>query len=491
MVWLDILIATCLVAGAVVFYHNTVRMARSSAHRTAVQISSDFVVNSDGQVIGIDAMDLGIETAQDLGDFLKHEYPDLEAVLETLPVTKKLKVFNKNDKLTNNFVACTPHPLGSLFRVTETGMSASQTYVARQRRDLLRDITTLSENIPYPVWKSDKGHRTCLSNPATQVLVEGQKQSLSELSNKLSRIEKNRERIMIKTGQNPALKWFDLRQKATEDGHLNYAIDVTTEVQTEISQRNFVQTLTKTFAHLSIGLAIFDKSRQLVLFNPALVDLTALPAEFLSGRPNLMSVFDRLRDAQIMPEPKDYGNWRETLAMVVAAASEGTYSEVWNLPNGRIYRISGRPHPNGAIAFLFEDISAEISTGRRYASKLELYQNMIDCLPDAMAVFSGAGRLIVSNQSYDNLWGTEAEEFGETPNIINATQLWSQECHPTPSWGDIRDFVISYQDRAAWETVIHRKSGASLTCQLTPIMGDATLIRFAVPAQQIDHARRA
>jgi len=55
-----------------------------------------------------------------------------------------------------------------------------------------------------------------------------------------------------------------------------------------MAQRNFVQTLTKTFAQLSIGLAIFNRERQLVLFNPALIDLTALPADFLTGRPHLL-----------------------------------------------------------------------------------------------------------------------------------------------------------------------------------------------------------
>lgn len=69
-------------------------------------------------------------------------------------------------------------------------------------------------------------------------------------------------------------------------------------------RKNFVQTLTKTFATLSIGLVIFDRNRQLMLFNPALIDLTTLPADFLSARPNLLTVFDKLRDNQIMPEPK-------------------------------------------------------------------------------------------------------------------------------------------------------------------------------------------
>jgi PAS domain-containing protein len=57
-------------------------------------------------------------------------------------------------------------------------------------------------------------------------------------------------------------------------------VDVTEIVRAQQAQKNFVQTLTKTFATLSIGLAIFDRNRQLMLFNPALIDLTALPPIF-------------------------------------------------------------------------------------------------------------------------------------------------------------------------------------------------------------------
>ena len=109
-------------------------------------------------------------------------------------------------------------------------------------------------------------------------------------------------------------------------------MDVTEIVRAQQAQKNFVQTLTKTFATLSIGLAIFDRNRQLMLFNPALIDLTTLPADFLSARPNLLTVFDKLRDNQIMPEPKNYATWRERLAILVAAVTEGTYTEIWIYP---------------------------------------------------------------------------------------------------------------------------------------------------------------
>ena len=82
----------------------------------------------------------------------------------------------------------------------------------------------------------------------------------------------------------------------------------------ERQARVFVQTLSKTFAQLSTGLAIFDRSRKLVMFNPALMDLTKLSAAFLSGQPDLNAFLDRLRDSGVLPEPKNYASWREEVA---------------------------------------------------------------------------------------------------------------------------------------------------------------------------------
>ncbi|MDQ7070109.1 MAG: hypothetical protein Q9M48_05105 [Rhodobacterales bacterium] len=55
----------------------------------------------------------------------------------------------------------------------------------------------------------------------------------------------------------------------------------------------------------------------------------------LSIRPNLLSFFDRLRDNRMMPEPKNYSSWREQIADLVAAATDGRYFETWTLePTG-------------------------------------------------------------------------------------------------------------------------------------------------------------
>ncbi|SFC62050.1 PAS domain-containing protein [Salipiger profundus] len=224
---------------------------------------------------------------------------------------------------------------------------------------------------------------------------------------------------------------------------------------------------------------MFDRKHRLVLFNPALIDLTRLSAEFLSGRPNLLTFFDMLREQHMMPEPKDYGSWREHLQDVINAASSDHYVETWNLPSGLTYRITGRPHPDAGIAFLIEDISAEISLTRGYRQEIEITQSVLETLEDAVVVFSQLGHLTFCNAAYRALWGDETEATISATDIAEATRSWQSSCHPSPIWGDLREFVLTLRDRAGWDAEIHTIAGERLFCRAEPLAGGATLVRFS------------
>jgi len=249
-------------------------------------------------------------------------------------------------------------------------------------------------------------------------------------------------------------------------------------VRAETALREFVQTLTKTFAHLPIGLAIFDRQRQLALFNPALIDLTTLGPDFLSGRPTLFSFLDHLREARMIPEPKDYRSWRQQMTELEKAASTGHYQETWTLPSGLTYQVTGRPHPDGAVALLIEDISAEVSLTRRFRSDLELGQAVVDSLTEAIAVFSPAGVLVMSNAAYARMWGTDpATTLGEV-GATESMRLWQSGSLPNPIWADARDFISSIGPRADWTGEAVLQSGQRIACRFQAIAGGATLAGF-------------
>ena len=341
---------------------------------------------------------------------------------------------------------------------------------------------------PYPICQSDQGGKVIWANRAYMELVTRFRTNPGDFDRTgipalfdipLQGVDQNASfRISLTPAGASNPYWFDIRSLKLDPGWMNYATDVNAVVNAEIAQRNFVQTLTKTFAQLSIGLAIFDRKRQLALFNPALIDLTTLPAEFLSARPNLLSFFDRLRDRNMMPEPKNYRSWRDQITDLVAAADSGQYRETWSLPSGLTYRISGRPHPDGAVAFLFEDISAEISSTRRFRSQLDLGQSVLNTLDQSIAVFSASGMLAFSNTAYREMWGIDPDSSFADISVNDASRHWQAGSRPTPVWGDLRDFVVQFGERSDWQAEVTLKDGRPVTCQVVPMAGGTTLVTF-------------
>lgn len=295
-----------------------------------------------------------------------------------------------------------------------------------------------------------------------------------------------RRQRLSKAAGGPA-RWYDCHSHPNGTGTLHFALPADTAVKAETALHEFVQTLTRTFAHLPIGLAIFDRQRQLALFNPALVDLTAIGAEFLSARPTLFSFLDRLREARVIPEPKDYRSWRAQMAELEKAAASGLYEETWTLPSGQTYKVTGRPHADGAVAFLFQDISAEITLTRHFRSEIELGQAVVDTLGEAIAVFSPAGDLILSNAAYDRVWGTEPGAALGAVTITDSVRIWKARTQPTPVWGEVRDFVAMIEERAEWEAEATLNTGEALACRIAPLPRGATLVGFEAPVRPKTH----
>jgi PAS domain-containing protein len=132
------------------------------------------------------------------------------------------------------------------------------------------------------------------------------------------------------------------------------------------------------------------------------------------------------------------------------------------------------------VAFLFEDISAEVSLARRFRSEVELGQTVIDSLDEAIAVFSASGVISFSNAAYAALWGTDPGATLSEVGIIEATRLWQSRSEPAPIWGDARDFLATRGERADWSDHAELTDGRRLHCRFQPLTGGATLVGFTV-----------
>tara|TARA_R110002049_G_scaffold117332_1_gene270415 strand:- start:24858 stop:26396 length:1539 start_codon:yes stop_codon:yes gene_type:complete len=370
--------------------------------------------------------------------------------------------------------------IGSRCSVHMPGTSQMATPAGPDVTDMINLLRRASDANPNPSWQTNAGGRIIWHNQAYATLKKlAADQPDSAGTDLFSRTDPNHPaRVSLAVGDSAEPDWYALSQTTIDDNTVHHATCINAVIEAEDAKRTFVQTLAKTFAHLSIGLAIFDRKGQLALFNPALMDLTGLPAPFLSARPTMLSFFDQLRETRRMPEPKNYLNWRQEIADVIAAATDGRYQETWSLESGQTYSVMGRPHPDGATAFLIEDISADVALTRNFRAELELGQNLLDHIDDGLAVFTASGVLTFCNASYRDLWGQSPDSSFADITITDSVTLWRRNAAPNPMWPEIEDFVTNHGNREGWSLPICPHNGAPLTCDLTPIAAGATLIRF-------------
>lgn len=342
------------------------------------------------------------------------------------------------------------------------------------------------DRAPVLIWREDGDGHVRWANRAYIELAEERADTreitgwpLPTLFDTATPAETGVDRRVLEARGTAPKRQFDVMTQSSAGLTTFYAVPADRLAQAEASLHDFVQTLSRTFADLPTGLAVFDKERRLALFNPALADLTGLEPIFLATRPLLSDFLDALRNRQRMPEPKNYKNWRDRIASLEQAAVDGSYLEDWSLPNGQTFRVTGQPHPNGGIAFLFEDISAEVSLTRSFRAELALSQSVLDTMEEALAVFSGKGTLILVNDAYRRLWGNDPSTQLIDAMAEDVLLHWRGECRPTADWGPLQTRLLGDGVREAGTYKIRLKSGRALGCRVAPLPGQATLVGFA------------
>lgn len=352
--------------------------------------------------------------------------------------------------------------------------------VDRTQDDSLRRAAMAAEQVPIPLWYSDARGKVIWCNAAYTALVAAGR-------GKPIAFAEGRNSIETKDGT----EWFDVGIRSD----IGHALPVNDLVRAESNLRDMVQAMAKTFAQLKTGLAVFDHTRHLQSFNPALADLTGLSPEFLSRRPSLIAMLDGMRDRNMIPEPRDWKGWRHQLADMERAAANGQFEDTWALPGGQTYHITGRRHPNGGLALMIDDISTEIIRSRRYRADLELSQRVVDTLEEGIAVFASTGQLVMSNTAYAALWGHDPGEQLAPMGFAQLAAQWRALSAPSTLWAEAEEFSARLDDRAPWRAEARLLDGRLIACRFAPLSDGATLVGFstvvAEPALRALTATRA
>ena len=372
---------------------------------------------------------------------------------------------------------------------TDGAMQDFDDLAIRHRAEETAQLRRIVDQSAEPIWIEDAGGRLVWSNSAYLDLCDRVGERTGDRAWPTARVFENlrtpvgtaplRDRRVLRLATDDAERWYCVTSHRTEDGILRFAARIDALVHAEREKDEFRQTLGKTFAQLSTGLAIFDRQRRLAIFNPALTAVTGLTAEFLSVRPTLDTVLDHLREQRRLPEPRDYANWRKRFLDLEQSARSGNYCETWNLADGQTLRVTARQNPDGAIAVLLEDVTSDVTMTRHMRLEMETSQAVLDMLEDPIAVLSVGGTLIMSNAAFRRTWGLGDDTRPEATNLAGLIATLKSACQPTGFWdrlagggGAEADTIVLRDGRMA-DCTAQRIHGGSLMLRMRMIQGTA------------------
>lgn len=323
-------------------------------------------------------------------------------------------------------------------------------------------LNAFLDSIPFPASVSD-ATGSITSNDAFRLLQDT-----------LVNAAPNERHLVNVDGQD---SWFTVSESTVDGTSLRFALPADDLVHAEQSLKRLMETLSTTFAHLPVGLAVFDADKTLNLFNPALCELLGLDPTWLAMRPTIASFLENLRDSRHLPEKKNFLEWRRLLTKMEAAAANKDYSGEWNLSNGQVLRVQGQAHSQGAVAFLFEDITAEIQVSRLRHSETALNQAVLDQISDAIVVLDAAGSTGFTNARFDAVYPVDTTSPLQGFSILDLGQSLPE----TPEVGAflkrLRGFVSQDGNRTAWTQVL--PAPANTLAKIFPLPEGSTFVSFS------------
>ena len=167
---------------------------------------------------------------------------------------------------------------------------------------------------------------------------------------------------------------------------------------------------------LSAGVAQFAADRTLVFCNQPFRRLFAMRREWLADRPEFDRVLERMREANRLPEVRDFPGWKAERREWFTAANGGQ-EENWHVPGGMHLRLLAQPLPDGGLLLVFEDRTEQVQLASARDTLLRVRTATFDNLFEALGVFAADGRLQLWNTRFARVWQLDDAFLAQHPRV--------------------------------------------------------------------------
>lgn len=215
-------------------------------------------------------------------------------------------------------------------------------------------------------------------------------------------------------GERRALRIVDVPLGDT--GIAGYAIDVEEVERARQAFRRFAETQRDTLDRLSAAVAQFADDRGLVFCNQPFQQMFGLKPEWVAERPDFDRLLDRMREANRLPETRDFPAWKAERRQWFTSA-DGAVEETWILPGGQHFRLVGQPLPDGGLLIILEDRTEQAQLASARDTLLRVRTATLDNLFEAIGVFESNGRLSTWNNRFREVWEFEEEFLVAHPRV--------------------------------------------------------------------------
>ncbi|MEC9345025.1 MAG: ATP-binding protein [Pseudomonadota bacterium] len=207
-----------------------------------------------------------------------------------------------------------------------------------------------------------------------------------------------------------------------EDESAGFAIDITATDELRRELRRQVHAYNDVLEVMSTAVAIYDRDKRLIFANKAWKTLWSLEDDFVSGRPTMVEVLDRLYQMRKLPEQTEYRQFRKHRDDLFTTLME-PYEELYQRPDERMLREVVTRHAFGGLLFTFDDATDRIVLERNLNTYIATLRAVLDNLHEAVAVFGPDGKLNLTNVGYRELWGLSPEFVATDPHIRDVVDL--------------------------------------------------------------------
>jgi len=196
-------------------------------------------------------------------------------------------------------------------------------------------------------------------------------------------------------------------------GVAGFAIDIEEFEQLRGGLKRFGEAQRAMLDRLSAGVAQFAPDRSLAFCNQPFQRMFAMRNEWLADRPEFDRVLDRMREANRLPEVRDYPAWKAERREWFT--SPDAVEETWTVAGAHL-RVVAQPLPEGGLLLIFEDRTQQFELQREHGEMQQVRTATLESLAEAVAVF-GKGRLQLWNRKFRQVWGFEDSFLDGHPQI--------------------------------------------------------------------------